>query len=105
MEALNRVNAQFDLGLTNHEIEATPELRAGEIYSIRRAIKIGQRALQTLDEQMIDRVLRRVARRFLTASATRGRCFVCGCSNVRDCAGGCSWENEEQTLCDRCSKA
>ena len=81
------------------------KLRAGEIYAIRREIKAAQHTLQTADEQVIDRVLRRVARRFLKASATPGQCFACGCTDHNACDGGCSWANERHTLCDRCAKA
>jgi len=37
--------------------------------------------------------------------ATAGRCTVCGCTEDRSCAGGCSWENAERTLCTRCASA
>jgi len=37
--------------------------------------------------------------------AASGRCTVCGCTEDRACAGGCSWENAERTLCTRCASA
>ena len=39
------------------------------------------------------------------ALPTSGRCGVCGCSELEACAGGCSWENAERTLCTRCASA
>lgn len=30
---------------------------------------------------------------------TPGHCRICGCTEDRACAGGCSWTNPEKTLC------
>jgi hypothetical protein len=34
-----------------------------------------------------------------------GVCRVCGCTDLRACADGCSWANPEHTLCSRCAAA
>jgi hypothetical protein len=35
--------------------------------------------------------------------ARRGHCQICGCTDARACAGGCSWSNRERTFCSRCA--
>lgn len=32
-----------------------------------------------------------------------GRCRVCGCTDEEACEGGCSWADNEHTVCDRCT--
>lgn len=34
---------------------------------------------------------------------TPGVCRVCGCTDLRACAGGCDWINAEHTLCSACA--
>jgi protein gp37 len=36
--------------------------------------------------------------------AERGVCQVCGCTDMRACPGGCSWVNDEHTLCSKCAE-
>jgi hypothetical protein len=31
-----------------------------------------------------------------------GRCRLCGCTDEYACPGGCSWANQQQTLCSAC---
>ncbi|HEV7405206.1 MAG TPA: hypothetical protein VGO11_19840 [Chthoniobacteraceae bacterium] len=31
-----------------------------------------------------------------------GTCAECGCTDARACAGGCSWVNEQRTVCSSC---
>lgn len=38
----------------------------------------------------------------LRRAAGGGTCKVCGCTDARACAGGCSWVDETRTLCDAC---
>lgn len=32
-----------------------------------------------------------------------GTCSVCGCSDAEACEGGCSWVDEDHTLCSACA--
>jgi len=32
----------------------------------------------------------------------RGACMVCGCTDREACVGGCSWADEDKTICTRC---
>lgn len=34
-----------------------------------------------------------------------GRCADCGCTDEKPCEGGCSWVNDDHTLCSRCGLA
>lgn len=36
---------------------------------------------------------------------TPGRCWRCGCTDDRACAGGCSWADATRTVCTRCVPA
>jgi hypothetical protein len=35
---------------------------------------------------------------------THGVCRVCGCTDNHACEGGCSWVDDEHTLCSRCAE-
>lgn len=35
---------------------------------------------------------------------THGVCRVCGCTDDHACPGGCSWADDEHTLCSRCAE-
>lgn len=35
----------------------------------------------------------------LLSAPTRGVCRVCGCTEARACDGGCSWLDDDQTVC------
>lgn len=34
-----------------------------------------------------------------------GTCEDCGCTDEKPCEGGCSWVNDDHTLCSRCGLA
>lgn len=34
-----------------------------------------------------------------------GNCYFCGCTDERDCDGGCSWVNKDHTCCSQCDNA
>ena len=38
----------------------------------------------------------------ITLLFEQGVCRVCGCVDERACRGGCSWANDERTLCTQC---
>ena len=38
------------------------------------------------------------------ATPARGVCRVCGCTDAHACEGGCSWVDDEHTLCSRCAE-
>ena len=40
-----------------------------------------------------------VALRVVEAMATQGVCMVCGCTDTRACAGGCTWLDDAHTIC------
>jgi hypothetical protein len=54
--------------------------------------------LAVCDAQQIEPEMRWVA-------ARRGVCRVCGCTDERACAEGCSWANRERTVCSACALA
>lgn len=32
-----------------------------------------------------------------------GQCFVCSCTDLEACPGGCSWSNKDRTICSSCA--
>lgn len=32
----------------------------------------------------------------------KGTCIICGCDDLHACKGGCSWVNNQHTLCSEC---
>lgn len=44
-------------------------------------------------------------RRFMNAETKPGTCGICGCTESLACKGGCSWINEDRTICSRHEEA
>lgn len=40
----------------------------------------------------------------IESKPTHGVCRVCGCTDDHACPGGCSWSDDEHTLCSRCAE-
>lgn len=47
---------------------------------------------------------RKPSRRRPYLTVVPGICRICGCTEAFACKGGCSWIDEERTLCNRCEE-